>query len=89
MAILRQQGAFIEQLYSSGVVNEAERAAMQVGSFRTASGQLQGSFRTRAGKGGAGRRRGEQGERGQMAVRCEATAAHTHCCAHPSCLPAT
>ncbi|PSC69954.1 Sodium hydrogen exchanger 7 [Micractinium conductrix] len=29
MAILRQQGAFIEQLYSSGVVNEAERAAMQ------------------------------------------------------------
>ncbi len=30
MAILRQQSAFIDELFASGIVNEVERAAMQV-----------------------------------------------------------
>lgn len=32
MAILRQQAAFIDELFASGIVNEVERGAMQVGS---------------------------------------------------------
>lgn len=30
MAILRQEAAFVDELYSSGIVNDAERQAMQV-----------------------------------------------------------
>lgn len=48
MAILRQQSAFIEELYSSGIVNEAEQQAMQVGrhhAFRPAAA-LKGSIST-------------------------------------------
>jgi hypothetical protein len=30
MAILRQQAAFVDELYASGIVNSGERQAMQV-----------------------------------------------------------
>lgn len=36
MAILRQQLAFIDELFASGIVNEVERCAMQVRSSGSA-----------------------------------------------------